>query len=902
MTGKVPSLESSDGNPEDSGDVQEDGMAYSYRSAEVRRKEFSGNLPSDPQQHQTSRPFHEDLYSDGSYQLDQASCSFRTSTGSVQDDDGANSDNSPVRYVQDSRSRLIREPQRPRAKLTRSKAVTTMHLDFLPSSDCDSGSECSATTSNNFYCDPSNFFAPSSYVDSSRCPLSSSVDRDVHSHCLHDFHEDFFRPTVSSRSTERPVSAAEDYERDLSTLGIYLQQQVLETEHYGSGSLETPTKVENHPVPEDSPLAELFEADEQNRLAMAPDVRSSCSDLSAQTGSSPTLSTFTSNISSTRSSFTSRGCRRKRSLSISPSSSDGFDINTIIRSSPTSLVAYLSGSRCSSSSSISSCPGAYGHLTARSSSVGSPRSGCMGHRLSSTYSPTFLKSLADCPAVDSNTVTLEAIREVEQAALREDLTDFFDTHGNLAVVEQQSIKQEIGSYQPQEGLSSDHILASLDIHKPPPSYDQHMARKTCFQKMYSSDSQPSNYSSFESTSSADGLGELAEVDSTTPEQTQSYDCQWIDCKGLFQDQDSLVRHIEKYHIDQRVGDEYTCFWQGCPRRHKPFNARYKLLIHMRVHSGEKPNRCTFEGCTKAFSRLENLKIHLRSHTGERPYSCQFPGCPKAFSNSSDRAKHQRTHQDTKPYACQVPGCSKRYTDPSSLRKHYKNHTAKDDSARKKIRSEDESEALPISECLDVQLVYASKDRPKLEHADSGIGRSPGGSSANDPRYQGAGYPHTQLSLSDNDLSCHSSPSTPYDLTSGATDDMLQPGPAIPQFRRSSSESCARSPTQSFILEVPCSDAMSVHSFDSSPSPMDKESQASVVHVDEDLEPLMTLSMSDLMMLNGLGDSLSSRDDSADEAPSHAEQEQLASSSYKPLPPFDAFYASLDDLSHFGGVS
>ena len=69
-------------------------------------------------------------------------------------------------------------------------------------------------------------------------------------------------------------------------------------------------------------------------------------------------------------------------------------------------------------------------------------------------------------------------------------------------------------------------------------------------------------------------------------------CRWIDCNNLYKEQDELVRHIEKAHIDQRKGEEFTCFWAGCQRQYKPFNARYKLLIHMRVHSGEKPNKCT----------------------------------------------------------------------------------------------------------------------------------------------------------------------------------------------------------------------------------------------------------------------------------------------------------------------
>jgi len=183
-------------------------------------------------------------------------------------------------------------------------------------------------------------------------------------------------------------------------------------------------------------------------------------------------------------------------------------------------------------------------------------------------------------------------------------------------------------------------------------------------------------------------------------------CKWRNCGREFTEKKYLVDHVTSSHIEQRKGcDDFPCFWEACPRRLKPFNAKYKLLTHMRVHTGEKPYICREGGCNRSFARLENLKIHNRSHTGEKPFLCKFAAhnnCNKAFSNSSDRAKHEQTHRDPvgKPYKCDVPGCQKRYTDPSSLRKHVKNHSREEqEQAMAMARQARESEACQQSEVL-----------------------------------------------------------------------------------------------------------------------------------------------------------------------------------------------------------
>ncbi|KAF5273042.1 hypothetical protein FQR65_LT04784 [Abscondita terminalis] len=159
-----------------------------------------------------------------------------------------------------------------------------------------------------------------------------------------------------------------------------------------------------------------------------------------------------------------------------------------------------------------------------------------------------------------------------------------------------------------------------------------------------------------------------EIHNKKKEQVQ---CCWFNCGIVFESLDQLAAHVSKIHASSGPGGLFYCGWKGCLRNNKGFNARYKMLVHVRTHTNEKPHRC-FQ-CDKSFSRAENLKIHSRSHSGEKPYVCPVPGCHKAYSNSSDRFKHTRTHQVDKPYQCKVPGCPKRYTDPSSLRKHVKTY-------------------------------------------------------------------------------------------------------------------------------------------------------------------------------------------------------------------------------------
>uniref|UniRef100_A0A3B4T5V8 GLI family zinc finger 2a n=1 Tax=Seriola dumerili TaxID=41447 RepID=A0A3B4T5V8_SERDU len=350
---------------------------------------------------------------------------------------------------------------------------------------------------------------------------------------------------------------------------------------------------------------------------------------------------------------------RKRALSISPLSDASIDLQTMIRTSPNSLVAYINNSRSSSAASSS-----YGHLSvggiSPSFSFPHPINPVAYQQLLSQqrglnafgHTPPLIQPSPSSFSARQHPLTASPMTTSHNSSNSEANQNAggdpaVSSTVNPLTTKRSKVKTEAEGPLPISPTSQDHGGGILDL-------SEDLDKDECKQE---------------------------------PEAIYETNCHWEGCTKEYDTQDQLVHHINNDHIHGEK-KEFVCRWDECSREQKPFKAQYMLVVHMRRHTGEKPHKCTFEGCSKAYSRLENLKTHLRSHTGEKPYVCEHEGCNKAFSNASDRAKHQnRTHSNEKPYVCKIPGCTKRYTDPSSLRKHVKTVHGPEAHVTKKQRSD-----------------------------------------------------------------------------------------------------------------------------------------------------------------------------------------------------------------------
>ena len=94
------------------------------------------------------------------------------------------------------------------------------------------------------------------------------------------------------------------------------------------------------------------------------------------------------------------------------------------------------------------------------------------------------------------------------------------------------------------------------------------------------------------------------------------------------DINSLLNPINEHPINKRP---QKCSWNGCK---KAFSRKHDLKRHLKIHTGERPFRCDWQGCGKLFRQRSALKVHSRIHSGERPYICKHPNCSMSFSDVS----------------------------------------------------------------------------------------------------------------------------------------------------------------------------------------------------------------------------------------------------------------------------
>ena len=100
--------------------------------------------------------------------------------------------------------------------------------------------------------------------------------------------------------------------------------------------------------------------------------------------------------------------------------------------------------------------------------------------------------------------------------------------------------------------------------------------------------------------------------------------------------------------------------------------KHKLSVHRRIPTSNRINtriwKCYF--CLKSCNRFTNLILHMRRHTKEVPFKCSF--CKKKYISQKYLTLHIASHTNEKAFKCSQ--CYKEFKTNYELTGHMVSHT------------------------------------------------------------------------------------------------------------------------------------------------------------------------------------------------------------------------------------
>lgn len=122
---------------------------------------------------------------------------------------------------------------------------------------------------------------------------------------------------------------------------------------------------------------------------------------------------------------------------------------------------------------------------------------------------------------------------------------------------------------------------------------------------------------------------------------KKFKCEHCECQFMVSSE--LKSHVDRVHLNLRP---FICSTCGLT-----FKLKLHLTYHEYIHTGEKPFKCTEEGCDKYFRTIPCRDRHSITHKGIKRFHCSIDGCDKRFAASTPFRDHRLKKHGVLPNKC-----------------------------------------------------------------------------------------------------------------------------------------------------------------------------------------------------------------------------------------------------------